>query len=239
MSDLEFMCSFYFQIDRNVEAIDALKMLITSAPEFNMRQRFLFQSVYKQVIDSIRNTLLVVTNFYDDVSLVDSECGHSTFLSTRRARLIGELLDHSKEAISYIDEILLPNTTDTEGSVFWNKLKGDFYRYVCEHADETESDTASRASQEAYENALMEANRSLPKWNQTRLSLILNYSVFKYDICKEQTMALQMLNDTMTELSSFEKEEGISPEDMKATFEMLEMINDNIHIWQLNTNNDD
>ena len=44
-----------------------------------------------------------------------------------------ELIAPCDDIIQLLDDVLIPNSTeDTESNVFYLKMKGDYYRYLCE-----------------------------------------------------------------------------------------------------------
>ena len=68
-----------------------------------------------------------------------------------------------------------------ESEIFYNKLQGDYFRYVSEVAGD--SDRLQKATQMALDsyNKGIELAEGLPAADPTRLSLLLNYSVFCYE----------------------------------------------------------
>lgn len=62
------------------------------------------------------------------------------------------------------------------------KMKGDYYRYLAEVADESQKGAQVMNSKDAYQDATKTANENLNATHPVRLGLALNFSVFHYEI---------------------------------------------------------
>jgi 14-3-3 protein epsilon len=49
-----------------------------------------------------------------------------------RIKIETELNEIANECIDLLDKILIPNSTVADAKVFYMKMKGDYYRYLCE-----------------------------------------------------------------------------------------------------------
>ena len=49
-----------------------------------------------------------------------------------RAKIEKELTDICEDVIKLLDAMLIPNSTQQDAKVFYMKMKGDYYRYLCE-----------------------------------------------------------------------------------------------------------
>ena len=98
---------------------------------------------------------------------------------------------------------------------FFHKLKADIYRYFAECTMAEESEGYRQQAKEQYEIGLeyvrlLKEKRMERKQVDTidwmRLSLILNYSVFLFDILKEKKKALKLLKkEIQNALDDFER----------------------------------
>ena len=66
--------------------------------------------------------------------------------------------------------------------VFYMKMKGDYYRYLAEVADEAQRKAQVQKSKDAYTEATTTADEKLSATHPVRLGLALNFSVFHYEI---------------------------------------------------------
>lgn len=227
LDDLIFFCHFSNVYNREDDAINYMKQIIQVDPVLDVRRRVLFQQVYKTIVDSMRNTLCVISSYYD----MEEQMGrteHATELQKKKEQLVSKLLPLCKEVIQLVDDVLLPNAQDEETQVYFLKLKGDFYRYVAEYSDESESVAAANAGEDSY-NQAYELSMGLSKCDPVRLSLILNMSVFKYEIRKDMESASEMLEDTLANLDI-----NSSPEDNDKRQEILGIVSimkQNMSAW--------
>lgn len=75
----------------------------------------------------------------------------------------------------------LSNTTDSVYHFNIDKMIGDYYRYIAEFSQVSQRDTPKQQAESAYRSG-MEAINELAPVNPIRLALILNFSVFFYEI---------------------------------------------------------
>lgn len=91
------------------------------------------------------------------------------------------------EVIQLIDTKLFKEDSTAEGldtRVFFLKMKGDYYRYAAEVGD-----TSAIENGRAAYSAAQQAAEPLPPSNPNKLGLALNYSVFYYEVLKDQDSA--------------------------------------------------
>lgn len=117
-----------------------------------------------------------------------------------------------REVIRLIDKRLLKAAnSDTEGvdkKVFYEKMKGDYLRYMVEVSLDDREERSEKAYQ-AYLAATRTA-KSLASTHPTKLRLALNYSVFLYEIKKDVRKALEVakkaLDEAIAELHSLKED---------------------------------
>merc|ERR1712176_1357286 len=92
-----------------------------------------------------------------------------------------ELQEKCEDMLQLILNWLIPQITEggVEAQVFYMKMKGDYYRYLAEFSQG--SQTYREEARIAYDEATNMAV-SLPVALVTRLGLALNYSVFYYEV---------------------------------------------------------
>ena len=117
------------------------------------------------------------------VSIASSAVGY------RQHFVEAELRNVCNDLISLVDGIL-DSTKDKAGTLFFLKMKGDYYRYLAEVEgnDGSSKDSAASAYKAATELAESKDD-GLPPTNPIRLGMALNYSVFLYEIMNQPTEA--------------------------------------------------
>lgn len=61
-----------------------------------------------------------------------------------------ELIDVCMEILDLLDKYLIPGAKDGSQKVFYWKLKGDYYRYVCEFEKDDKKEEMKKKAREAY-----------------------------------------------------------------------------------------
>ncbi|KAH0793405.1 14-3-3 protein [Histomonas meleagridis] len=226
--DLMFFSSMYLSQGRNSSAIESIKELINLNPVLDIKTRGYFQVVYKQIIDNLRSSLGIINSYYE----IEQEMNHTemaSFLLKKKEEMCDRLIPLCKEAIGLIDNILLPNAQDPQMSVYFLKLKGDFYRYVAEYSDETESVSAANMGEEAYSEAFNVSDSNLPFFDLVRLTLVLNAAVFKYEIRKNYEAATEMLENEVN--NSEQILQNLNEIEQKEAMATLGLMKQNLSIW--------
>jgi len=143
------------------------------------------------------------------------------------------------DVLELLDDYLLKGSQDwdkkrAEEQVFYRKMKGDYYRYKAEYM--TKSLAANDKSKEAY-TAALKASRQLKATNPIRLGLALNFSVFHYEIRKDQKQACWLaktaFDDAVGEL------EDLTEEQYKDATLIMQLLRDNLTLWQSETEGED
>merc|ERR1711879_221419 len=120
-----------------------------------------------------------------------------------------------KDVLDLLDTHLLPNSTSEESKVFFNKMKGDYHRYMAEDI----------------------TGEHIPTTHPLRLGLALNYSVFLYEIAnapeKACSVAKQAFDNAISELDS------LTEESYRDSTLIMQLLRDNLTLWTSDMGNDD
>jgi 14-3-3 protein epsilon len=146
-----------------------------------------------------------------------------------RAKIEAELDATCADILAVLDKALLPSAESGESKVFYNKMKGDYHRYLAEFKTGAPRDAAAKQAQEAYEKASEIMQTELPPTHPIRLGLALNYSVFQYEIAnapdKACQLAKQAFDDAIAELDT------LSEESYKDSTLIMQLLRDNLTLW--------
>ncbi len=100
-----------------------------------------------------------------------------------------------------------------ENKIFYLKMKADYYRYLAEFILEDNLEEIINKAQESYQEAQNLAEGNLPVTHPLRLGVMLNLSVFIYDIKQEERTAHDIAEKTFNHAIS--KIDVINEEDYK------------------------
>ena len=116
---------------------------------------------------------------------------------------------------------------ESEAKAFFVKLVGDYYRYIAESAT---GDRYEAVKQEALK-AYTEANQiALPPCNSIRLGLALNFSVFYYEVMKDQKLACELADSSLQ--AALEKIDDLGEEEFRDAKSIIELLKENLSLWR-------
>ncbi|KAI5355588.1 hypothetical protein L3X38_008483 [Prunus dulcis] len=156
--------------------------------------------------------------------------GYKNVIGARRAswRILSSV-EQKEEVKGIIDYHLLPSASTGESTVFYQKMKGDYYRYLAEFKAGDDRKEAADQSLKAYEVANDTADSELPTTHPIRLGLALNFSVFYYEILNSPErachLAKQAFDEAIAELDS------LNEESYKDSTLIMQLLKDNLTLW--------
>merc|ERR1711918_178909 len=133
------------------------------------------------------------------------------------------------DILELLDQDLIPKSgSSAEASVFYMKMKADYYRYLAEFATGSVKEDHAKNAQETYKVATDKATELAPT-HPIRLGLALNYSVFLYEVqSKSQEacdLAKQAFDDAIAELDTLDEES------YKDSTLIMQLLRDNLTLW--------
>ena len=213
------------------DMVKAINKYIELNPKLSKEENKLLCNAYKNVVSDKRNSLQILLNYAKKEESKPVNKLHE--ISIIKEKIISELKEIFKEIHSMLDRYLIPNAQDSESKILYMKLKADYYRYHCEFAEDEEFEEISNNARKMYKEAFDLAEKELPLYNEVRLGLVLNYSVFEYDIMDNKNEGLEMAskiyNDTMKILDDVEKKRSSD------NLLLIQIIKENINIWSNET----
>ena len=218
-----YMAHILAKTDRQQDTIDLIKKVIDMDPHLKSDEQSFLSIVYKNIVIKKREgrtNLIKIMKEHQDPVLHQQ-------LQTFSHEFIDELDFYCKELISIVDEKLLPNAKTPEDQVFYLKLKADYYRYMCEvHTGEAKEELAKPA-EKAYKEALSIANAKISQTRPEYLGVILNYTVFLYEILEKKEEALDLAQKTYQEICT-----KINDDASAETRQTIKSMHDNIENWK-------
>lgn len=185
---------------------------------------------YKRVLDmkrSSRRTLL-------SVEQKDGIAPWEAAVARRyRSRIDGELRLLCTEMLNVVRGWLSSDragSSDPATDVFYWKLRGDYGRYAAEATyDPAERTAVISESRAAYEQADQLGREKLRPVDPVRLGLMLNYSVFLYQVCQQRQrghdVAKRAYENAVNEI------DNIDDNMYYDSTLILRLIRDNLTIW--------
>jgi len=183
---------------------------------------------YKNVIGARRASWRIMSSIEQKEETRGNE-QNAKRIRDYRQKVEDELFRICNDILSIIDDHLLPSSTSGESTVFYHKMKGDYYRYLAEFKSGNERREIADQSLKAYETASNTAATDLPPTHPIRLGLALNFSVFYYEIQNSPErachLAKQAFDEAIAELDT------LSEESYKDSTLIMQLLRDNLTLW--------
>jgi len=193
-----------------------------------VNQRNLLSVAYKNVVGAKRASwrTLNADTFDDDTS------GR---LKEYKVLIERELDVMCREVLTLLRDTLIPlvQGQKTEEEVFYNKMCGDYYRYLSEFQEDEDN---IRQAEQMYTEA-MTAAEGLVETHPTRLGLALNFSVCYYEILKEPEKACALAKKAFD--SAISKLDSLDDASYKDSTLIMQLLRDNLTLWTSTADQDD
>ena len=222
------------QCERYTDMIRYLEELITiKKEELNFDERNLLSIAYKNYISEIRNAIRVIMA-YENKESTRGDSPYLPFIIEYKDKIRQELEKECVKICNNIENKIKPKLTSKETKVFFGKMKGDYYRYIAEN---TEGDVKKKYSDLAlntYNETVAEAN-NLNYKNSEKLGLLLNLSVYYYEVASNPKEAFSLANETLKKAKEALKGIDEDNEEYKDSISIVNLLHDNIEMWEMET----
>nr|ACJ84536.1 unknown [Medicago truncatula]AFK35461.1 unknown [Medicago truncatula] len=216
------------QAERYDEMVEAMKKLAKMDVELSVEERNLFSVGYKNVVGSRRASWRILSSIEQKEESKGNELNVKR-IKEYRQKVEVELSSICNDIMIIIDEHLIPSTNIAESTVFYYKMKGDYYRYLAEFKAGDEKKEVADLSLKAYQTASATAENELQPTHPIRLGLALNFSVFYYEIMNSPErachLAKQAFDDGVSELDT------LNEDSYKDSTLIMQLLRDNLTLW--------
>ena len=225
-----FMAQVLLHTDRIKDSIKFLKKAIDINPVLTIDERNVFNSAYKTLVSTPRKGLreIMLNEQNDEEDNFSQECKNQ--IQNIKTEVTDELINYCMDLINILDSKIIPATKEIESKVFYYKLKGDYYRYICEvQSDDDREETVEKA-RESYETALSISKSQLEQYKPTALGLILNYTVFLFEIVKRYDDAISLAEETYRKCIPLLEQN--SPRSQTEATTIATLLDNNVKLWK-------
>lgn len=212
------------------EMVANMKRVIQLNPDLNEDERNLLSVAYKNSISQTRKNLRAIKNIIADVESQGQFPNRLNMLQEFRQQMFDELEAICKDLIELVDNALIPAANSSEARVFYEGLKANYYRYICESIEDmNDRQVVAEKANQSYLAAIEIAKNDIPAYKPSYLGLLLNYSVFLYEILDKKEEAIELSQKTYNESSPLIEEN--SEQSFHEANVILNVISDNLRIW--------
>ncbi|KAH6780662.1 general regulatory factor 9 [Perilla frutescens var. hirtella] len=216
------------QAERYEEMVESMKKVAKMDVELTIEERNLLSVGYKNVIGSKRASWRILSSIEQKEESRGNE-QNAKRIKDYRQKVELELTDICNDIMTVIDEHLIPSCTAGESTVFYHKMKGDYYRYLAEFKTANDRKEVADQSLKAYELATTTAESELPPTHPIRLGLALNFSVFYYEILNAPERACHLAKQAFDEAIS--ELDTLNEESYKDSTLIMQLLRDNLTLW--------
>ncbi|KAG9219327.1 hypothetical protein CCMSSC00406_0001737 [Pleurotus cornucopiae] len=197
-----------------------------------IEERNLLSVAYKNMTNNLRNSWRIVDTLEQMQRIRDGDKRHLELTRIQRGRIETDLTNLCKEIVSLLEQKLIPAAKRGEESVFYSKMKGDYYRYLAEFSQTEDRDKYADSSLNAYKLAYKHALATLEPVHPTRLGLALNFSVFYHDVRKSPERACHLaksaFDDAVMSLDTSDPDVG---QNLRDSLMILQLLKDDLVLW--------
>ncbi|XP_074286120.1 14-3-3-like protein D [Silene latifolia] len=216
------------QAERYDEMVQAMTSLAKLDVELTVEERNLLSVGYKNVVGARRASWRILS------SIEQKEEGKGNAQNVKRIKeyrqkVETELTNICKDIMTVINEHLIPSATEDESTVFYYKMKGDYYRYLAEFKSGNEKTEAANQSKKAYDSATSTAETELPPTHPIRLGLALNFSVYYYEIENSPERACHLAKAAFDE--AIQELDSLNEDSYKDSTLIMQLLRDNLTLW--------
>lgn len=119
--------------------------------------------------------------------------------------------------------------SDKESQAFFQKMIGDYYRYVAESSKGAQLEEVKAGALEGY-NAAKDLSTELNACNPIRLGLALNFSVFYYEVINDHKQACELGEKALAD--ALEKIDEVDEETFRDAKSIIELLKENLSLWK-------
>lgn len=222
--------------ERFQDMVNALRNIIKDRKVLNSDERNYLTIAYKSYVASGRNAWRVMSA----LEFKEQDNPDKVYIGTLKKyklKIQTEVQSICTEVIAMLENDLIHNADENDAKVFYIKMKGDYYRYKCECSPKEKRKMYTESALQHYVEASEIAEKHLSKTSSLRLSLILNFSVFYYEVMnlprKAYEIAKKGFDEAICDMTGIETEFEHNDKANKGsdTLSLLAIIKENLTIW--------
>jgi len=210
------------------EMVSAMHKVVELDSNLTVEERNLLSIAYKNLIGSKRTAWRIISSLHDKEKHKDQNSWKLIQMTELRESIEKQLHSTCDEILGLIDRYLLTGSVDVKAKVFWNKMKGDYYRYIAEFEREEKRQVAQGKAFDCYLLAVNDG-KELKETDPILLGLALNFSVFYYEIMSDKEKACEMAKKYFD--AAIPLIDTLEGDDYKDTTLILQLIRDNLSLW--------
>ena len=220
LAQVALIAERYFDASKYIE-----ELIKKKKEDLTKEEKNIFYKSFKYVVNSKRSAWLSI-NYLEEKEKNDERM---EIIKNYKNIIEKDILDICKNVITLINNFLLTKAVTDESKMFYLKMKGDYYRYLCEFKALNENKNYLEESEKNYKNAI-ELSQNISWIGTIKLGLYLNYSVFIYEIKKDTKKAIQIAKEAVKSAKKYS--DKIKEEEDKDAEITIQVLKENINYWE-------
>ena len=227
MEEQIFLARVAEQAERFEDMVEYLQKAIQqkSGEDFTIDERNLLSVGFKNLIGSQRGALRTI-------GAIEQNPKYQKFgdaLGVYKKKIEGELYDKCMSIVQTVQNDCMKLAAEDESKAFFQKMIGDYYRYVAESASADKIDSVKKGALDGY-NEADKLSKGLNACNPIRLGLALNFSVFHYEVMNDHKKACELGESALSE--ALEKIDDVDEETFRDAKSIIELLKENLSLWK-------
>jgi len=222
------------QAERYDDMADCMRKVAEMGSELSPEERNLLSVAYKNVVGTRRSSWRVISSIE---SKGDEKKQEKTAMAKDyRLKIEKELTEVCYLVIELLDKHLIKQGGVHESQVFYQKMKGDYYRYLAEVLVGDDKNAVTTNSKDAYQEAFKVAEEHLESTHPIRLGLALNFSVFHYEIMEDPKQACNLAKAAFDQ--AIAQLDQLNEDSYKDSTLIMQLLRDNLTLWTNDSDRD-
>merc|ERR1712226_737873 len=216
------------QAERYDEMKDFMANVGKSGKELSVEERNLLSVAYKNAVGSRRAAWRIMQSV-EQKERSKGNNQQADYSKEYSGRVAAELQEICDGILAVLENHLIAKATTGEEKVFYLKMKADYYRYIAEFKDGEEKKKAAENANQAYADATTVAEKDLAVTHPIRLGLVLNYSVFQFEVLEEKDNACKLAREAFE--SAIAELDNVAEDSYKDATLIMQLLRDNLTLW--------
>jgi len=197
-------------------------------------ERNLLSVAFKNVVGAKRSCWRALEGMSPEDGTKDMVKSYMKIVERELEVVCGQVLALIKDLVSLLERAVEDEavrgehkmTAIYEDMVFYQKMGGDYSRYLAEFRAD---DEVKKSTEQHYQAAMEIAETHLRETHPTRLGLALNFSVCYYEILREPEKACQLAKTAFD--AAIEKLDTLGDATYKDSTLIMQLLRDNLTLW--------
>ena len=230
-----YLSKLYERAERYPDMVSAINKFIEMNPKLSKEEKNILSAGYKNILSEKRASWRFLNIM--EKKETKKKSAQVPHIKEIKKHIEAELKKIFEDLHRIVDKFLLPKAEDAESKVFYLRLKGDHYRYLCEITKEKDFEKNVELAEKVYKEAYEISEKNLTFINSTRVGLCLNMAVFYYEVkgdkkegCK---IAKKAFEESMKYLDDLEKFKS------KDVLLLIQLLKENLIFWSSEMNDEE